>query len=77
MKKIRKKKTKKHQEQDWPAVVYFWVIGLFILAFTISRLVLDAYPHQYHWLASPIGLVCALIGVPLGWLWYRWREGII
>ncbi len=76
MKRNQKTKSKKRQEQEWPIVVYVWVIGLFFLAFFVSRLILrDAYPHQFHWLASPIGLIGAFIGVPLGWRWYRWREG--
>jgi len=37
-------------------VVYFWMIGLFFHAYLVSRMVLEAYPYQAHWLAIPIGL---------------------
>lgn len=33
----------------------------------------DAYPHPYHWL---FGLAGGLAGIPIGWLWYRWRGDI-
>ena len=60
--------TKKSKE--WPAVVYFWSFGLAILSYSVARAVLDGQPHPYHWGAALIG---AVTGIPLGWLWYRWR----
>jgi hypothetical protein len=50
--------------------VYFWAFGLAIFGYAIARVVLDGKPHPYHWLA---GLAGGLAGIPLGWLWYRWR----
>ena len=58
-------------------MVYVWMIGLFFMASLISRLVLEAYPHQMHWLSIPIGIGGTILGIPIGWLWYRWRGDII
>lgn len=77
MTKAQKKPAIKKKQQGWPAVVYFWMIGLFFMAYLISRMVLEAYPHQVHWLSIPIGLAGTILGIPLGWLWYRWRGDII
>jgi hypothetical protein len=65
-------KVKQHKE--WPIVVYFWIIGLALVSYVIARIGLDGYPHPYHWLS---GLVGGLAGIPLGWLWYRWRGDIL
>lgn len=72
--KINKKPEKKEQK-DWPVVVYVWAIGLFI-AFRLigGEALLASKPHPIHWL---VGLVGALIGIPIGWLWYRWRGDVI
>jgi CHASE2 domain-containing sensor protein len=56
--------------REWPAVVYFWAFGLGILAYAVARVVLDGRPHPIHWLAALIG---GLAGIPIGWLWFRWR----
>ena len=58
------------QRKEWPAVVYFWMIGLTFGSYVVARIALDAYPHPYHWLSALAG---GLAGIPLGWLWYRWR----
>lgn len=55
---------------EWPAVVHFWAFGLAILGYVAARIVLDGQPHPYHWLAA---LLAGLAGVPVGWLWFRWR----
>jgi hypothetical protein len=60
--------------QDWPAVVYLWMIGLGILGYlVVGELVLIAKPHPLHWAA---GLGGVALGVPVGWLWYRSRGDI-
>ena len=41
--------TKEVKTTEWPAVVYFWIIGLRCKLRGL-RIVLDAYPHPYHWL---------------------------
>jgi ABC-type branched-subunit amino acid transport system permease subunit len=50
--------------------VYFWAFGLGILAYAVARVALDAKPHPIHWLS---GLIGGLVGIPIGWLWFRWR----
>jgi hypothetical protein len=61
------------QKKEWPAVVYFWTFGLAISGYAIGRVGLSSFPHPYHWLS---GLVGGVAGIPLGWLWYRWRGDV-
>ena len=61
------------ERKEWPAVVYLWTLGLALLSYIIARFVLDAYPHPYHW---SIGIAGGLLGVGIGWLWYRWRGDV-
>ncbi len=61
------------KSKEWPAVVYFWALGLALVSYVVARIVLDAYPHPYHW---GTGLVGGLFGIGIGWLWYRWRGDI-
>ncbi len=61
------------QRKEWPAVVYMWAIGLAVVGYAVARLVLDGKPHPYHWLAA---IVSGLVGIPLGWLWFRWRGDV-
>jgi hypothetical protein len=61
------------KSKEWPAVVYFWAIGLAIFGYAAARVGLDGFPHPYHWMTGIIG---GLVGIPLGWLWYRWRGDI-
>ncbi len=77
MSKIKVSKTtskiETKKKKEWPAVVYFWAFGLAILGYAIGRVGLAAFPHPYHWLS---GLIGGLAGIPLGWLWYRWRGDV-
>lgn len=70
--------TTKHSNvkivKDWPVVVFFAAFGLGILSYVIARIALDGYPHPIHWAS---GLVGAVVGFFVGWLWYRWRGDII
>ncbi|HEU0294702.1 MAG TPA: hypothetical protein VFR47_18320 [Anaerolineales bacterium] len=66
--KIEGKKRK-----EWPVVVYLWAFGLGLFSYVISRFALDGYPHPYHWIS---GLIAGLAGIPIGWLWYRWRGDV-
>lgn len=61
------------QRKEWPAVVYFWAIGLAMLGYVVGRIVLDSLPHPYHWLS---GLVAGSAGIPIGWMWYRWKGDV-
>jgi glycerol uptake facilitator-like aquaporin len=78
MSRVRVSKTDtsaidKKKRNEWPAVVFFWAFGLAIVAYVTARIVLDSSPHPYHWLAGVVG---AILGVGIGWLWYRWRGDI-
>jgi CHASE2 domain-containing sensor protein len=71
--KNRYRITKHHhrkKRQDWPLVVYLWIAGMAIFGYLFGRFALDAFPHPVHWSA---GLVGGVLGIPVGWLWYRWR----
>ncbi len=65
--------SEKKQKKEWPAVVYFWIIGMGFLSYVIARIALDGYPHPYHWLS---GLAGGVLGIGIGWLWYRWRGDV-
>ncbi|MBI5841899.1 MAG: hypothetical protein HZB19_17560 [Chloroflexi bacterium] len=67
-------KHKQTQKQDWPVVVYIRAIGLFIATWFIGgEAILESRLHPVHRL---VGLVGGLIGIPIGWLWYRWRGDV-
>ena len=71
----KKFENKKKESKEWPVVVYIWAIGLFLAAWFIGgEAVLGSQPHPIHWLA---GLVGGLVGIPIGWLWYRWRGDVL
>ena len=61
------------KNKQWPAVIYFWMMGLGFLSYLVARIVLDGYPHPYHWLS---GLAGGVLGFGVGWLWYRWRGDV-
>lgn len=62
------------KEKQWPVVVYMWIFGLTIVTYAVARAALDGMPHPYHWLSALIG---GILGIPVGWLWYRWRGDVI
>jgi hypothetical protein len=64
----------KSMTRDWPVVVYMWAFGLGIAGYIIARILLDGQPHPWHWAS---GLAGGLIGVGLGWLWFRWKGDVI
>ena len=72
MKATNRKKAPVRRE--WPIVVYFWSAGLGMLSYVVARVVLDGRPHPIHWIA---GLAGGLAGLPIGWLWFRWRGDIL
>ena len=61
------------KSNEWPAVVLFWAFGLAIISYITTRIVLNSYPHPYHWLS---GIAGGIVGIAIGWLWYRWRGDI-
>ncbi len=69
------KKSDKKEKQDTPVIVYMWVIGLGVLGYlVVGEAIFETRPHPIHWLA---GLIGGLAGIPLGWLWYRWRGDVL
>jgi hypothetical protein len=78
MSRIKISKTASTNElkksKEWPAVVYFSSFGLAIVSYAVARAVLDGQPHPYHWLSAIVG---GIVGIPIGWLWYRWRGDLI
>lgn len=71
--------SRRHQDKgspkakEWPVVVYMWIIGLTIVSYAVARAAPDGKPHPYHWLSAIVG---GLLGLPIGWLWYRWRGDV-
>jgi len=62
------------KKKDWPLVIYVWIAGLAILGYVVARIALDGYPHPLHWGS---GLIGGLLGIPIGWAWYRRRGDIL
>ena len=70
----QKNKTKK-DEKEWPLVVYMWAIGLGLVGYlVIGEMVFEIKPHPIHGFSGIIG---GVIGVGLGWVWFRWRGDVI
>jgi hypothetical protein len=61
------------KSKEWPVVVFLWSGGLALVGYITGRIALSTMPHPYHWLSLLIGLV---LGIPVGWLWFRWRGDI-
>jgi hypothetical protein len=73
-KRVARPKTKPDR-REWPLVVYLWIVGLGFGGYLIvGRLLLATRPHPVHWAA---GLAGAVLGVPIGWSWYRWRGDVL
>jgi len=67
------KAKEKSVKDGWPLVVYIWIIGLGLTGYVVGRLVFAAQPHPLHW---ALGLMGAIAGGVVGWIWYRWRGDI-
>lgn len=67
-------KDQEKRTKEWPVVVYFWMFGLGALGYILSNVGLSGLPHEYHWATGVIG---AVVGFGVGWVWYRWRGDII
>lgn len=69
-----RKKSDDKKKQDTPVVVYMWAVGLGVLGYlVVGEAIFETRPHPIHWL---VGLIGGLAGIPLGWLWYRWRGDV-
>ncbi|HSB90250.1 MAG TPA: hypothetical protein VLD63_09535 [Anaerolineales bacterium] len=72
---VKGRKSAETRRREWPFVVYLWAVGLGFGGYLIvGRLILASRPHPIHWLAGAVG---AAVGVPIGWLWYRWRGDVL
>jgi hypothetical protein len=78
MSRIRVSKTmamsENEKKREWPVVVYLWAFGLAILGYVVGRVGLSALPHPYHWAS---GLIGGVVGILVGWFWYRWRGDVL
>ncbi len=71
-KKHSKQKAKENKE--WPAVVYLWAMGLGLVSYVVAETAFrTSEPHPIHWI---LGLVGGILGIGMGWLWYRWRGDV-
>lgn len=61
------------KSKEWPVVIYLWVVGLGLAGYVTGEITLSDRPHPYHWLLLLAGV---LLGIGVGWLWYRWRGDI-
>jgi hypothetical protein len=62
------------KRKETPFVVWLWVMGLGLVGYFVARFALYTYPHPYHWAS---GLLGAVVGYAVGWLWYRWRGDVL
>lgn len=70
----RQSETQKDEQKEWPVVVYMWAVGLGILGYlVVGEAIFDTKSHPIHWLS---GLIAGIIGIGVGWLWYRWRGDV-
>ena len=71
-KKLSKQKVK--EKKEWPVVVYLWAFGLALVGYlVVGEAVFESRPHPVHWLS---GLIAGILGIGIGWLWYRWRGDV-
>ena len=71
---MARKLAKSNAKKEWPAVIYLGTFGFGGLSYVVARIVLDGFPHPYHWASGLAGMVLGGFG---GWIWYRWRGDII
>ena len=70
---IRTDRRKSQKPKEWPIVVYLWMMGLGLEGYLTGEFALSTKPHPFHWLLLLIGII---LGILVGWLWYRWRGDI-
>jgi hypothetical protein len=64
----------RNKSREWPLVVYLWAFGLALGSYVVTRIALDGYAHPYHWGS---GITGGVLGIGVGWLWYRWRGDVL
>ena len=62
------------KRKEWPVVIIIWTVSLLFLGYVIGRMALDTYQHPYHWAS---GLLGGLVGLGVGWIWYKKRGDIL
>lgn len=66
--------TKDEKPKEWPLVVYLWAISLGLMGYlAVGEAIFESRPHPIHWLAGVGG---GVLGMGIGWLWYRWRGDV-
>ncbi len=62
-------------DKEWPLVVYVWAVGLGLVGYlVIGEMIFEMKPHPIHWLSGVVG---GVIGIGLGWMWFRWRGDVV
>lgn len=70
----KRSNQKTNEKKDWPVVFYRWAIGFGLIGYIIvGAAIFEPRPHPIHWLA---GLIGGVLGIGIGWLWYRWRGDV-
>lgn len=60
--------SEKKKSKEWPAVVYYWTIGLTFFSYIIARFVPDAYTQPNH---SDKDISDRAVRVGFGWIRFR------
>ena len=75
MSKKKVVKQKPNSTKEVPVVVYMWAMGLGLMGYlVVGEAIFELKPHPIHWLA---GLIGGIVGIGVGWIWYRYRGDII
>lgn len=70
---IQTDRRKNKKSKEWPVVIYLWMMGLGIAGYLTGEFYFRSKPHPFHWLLLLSGII---LGILVGWLWYRWRGDI-
>ena len=75
MSKKKVVKQRPNSTKEVPVVVYIWAMGLGLMGYlVVGEAIFELKPHPIHWLA---GLIGGIVGIGVGWIWYRYRGDII
>ena len=58
---------------EWPPVIYLWGFAMAFLGYLVVELISHLKSHPIHWLTALGG---GLVGVVIGWFWFRWRGDV-
>lgn len=66
--------NKPDKAKEWPLIIFVWIGGIAVLSYVIVEMGWrDSLPHPIHWV---VGMVGGLLGLLVGWVWYRVRGDI-